>query len=235
MDFKKSFVVLELAYLSGQVSGDVIKKARGGVYRDNPINRKLGRVGLRYGHSTLEKFYKTQAKLHEDFTEYVNDVIRDTGGEMVIAPLKSFKRVTEKVEEDYGGDFRKVKDVLRSTAVFESVEECERFYEKFFKEQEVTKAHIDFKTEGYQGANIVVVYKGYNVEVQVNTALNMALKDNFNSPMIQRAEEILREAGVRPNMGHKYYEVFRKAKSKDLKVYSDKLMTRYYEQRRKFL
>lgn len=48
-DIVKSLQVLEIAYQNGQISLDVLEKARTGVYADNAENRRLKRVGQKYG------------------------------------------------------------------------------------------------------------------------------------------------------------------------------------------
>jgi hypothetical protein len=44
-----SLSIIEKAYELGQVDKDVLNKARSGVYKDTPYNRKHGRVGVRFG------------------------------------------------------------------------------------------------------------------------------------------------------------------------------------------
>lgn len=44
-----SLSIIEKAYELEQVSEDVLNKARSGVYKDTPYNRKHGRAGVRFG------------------------------------------------------------------------------------------------------------------------------------------------------------------------------------------
>jgi len=52
---KSELATLEKAFDSGLISEDIIQKARTGVYADNSVNRKLKRVGQKYGSDKKEE------------------------------------------------------------------------------------------------------------------------------------------------------------------------------------
>lgn len=80
----KSINILLESYIEDKIDDDVLCKAMSGVYSDTPENKKLGRVGQKYGSKQEEKTGKESKVTGVDFEylkrfnlneEYVNKLI----------------------------------------------------------------------------------------------------------------------------------------------------------------
>jgi hypothetical protein len=223
-----------------------LEKARTGIYKDNPENRRLNRVGQRYSlEESIEEFRENQVKIQDDYSNFINEIASEFDGVAIVAPPKSLDRLKEKVNEDYKGDFKKAKDILRSTIVVDrdKVQGLMDSFAKRFnnknKENFAVKAIADFENEGYQGGNFVVEFKGYAVELQVNTPVNIALKDGDaflqEHPALKNTYQMLKDSGIEVGGGHKYYEKLRsKDTKKEDKPLIEKMMIEYYSKRLAF-
>jgi hypothetical protein len=215
------------------INPDVIK-ARAGIYKDTAENRSKHRVGLRYGSQNIEKFYEQSVKRISDLKDILESH-KNENTDYILAPPKRMERIKEKIETDYSGDFRKIKDIIRSTIICKNVEECKKVYNKLNKEHKIIKAFFDFQSKTYQGANIVINLKGVPAEIQINTPVNIALKENIDHPALKSTFEILKQSGIKPGMGHKYYEIWRKnTPDSPTALQVNQHMVRYYGQRELF-
>jgi len=216
---------------------DIIEKSPAGVYVNNPKNKKLGRVGARYGTSkTAGEYYGKTVKHFKEYSNAINNIASELGGVAIVAPPKKLERVQYKAKHEYGGDFKKVKDILRSTIVIgrsKALELCDTIRKKY----PCVKAYVNFSSEGYQGANFVFSFKGFPVELQVNTPVNMVLKQGHDdNPALKNAYDMINSAGIPTGLGHKYYEKLRQAGlSEETNTIGTNLMNKYYNYRELFM
>ena len=78
--------------------GEEIEKARGGTYGNTPLNRKLGRVGQRYGKSSMDEDKKEGGKKEDDHLllkkmlgEKMYNLTSDEKKEELINKIKNYK------------------------------------------------------------------------------------------------------------------------------------------------
>lgn len=186
----------------------------------------------------FENYYSKMAAKHADFSKLTHEIAAMVGGDPIVAPVKSKERSKAKVEKDYNGDFSRLKDVLRSTIVVKDPAQIKEKVATLFDthSDKIEKFFVDFDSTGYQGANVVMRMGGAPVEVQFNTPINLALKDPASdNPLVQREIQALKEHGVAPGFGHKFYDQLRKlpSGSDDYKKVEDK-MNKYYSFRNYF-
>ncbi len=158
----------------------------------------------------FDKFYKTVAGKNDAFKDFCQDIADKVGGELVMGPVKDKNRAKAKVDKDFGGDYSKLNDVVRSTIILKTPHQVHRAMKKVFQENEdkVEKFFADFKSEGYNGGNMNLrMPDGTPTEIQFNTPINLALKDTIiDHPLINRERDKLTEGGVIPGKGHDFYE-----------------------------
>lgn len=158
----------------------------------------------------LDHFYKHAASQNDKFQSFAKDLSDLVGGELVMGPVKKLDRVKPKVEKDFGGDYSKLNDVLRCTIMMKSSDHVIKGMKKFFQQhnKKIQKFYFDFESEGYNGGNVVLrMPDGVPVEIQFNTPINMALKDNVvEHPLIEKEREKIKDHGIIAGMGHKFYE-----------------------------
>lgn len=160
----------------------------------------------------FENYYTKMIAKHAEFSKLVHDVAAMVGGQPIVAPVKSLERSRDKVENVYGGDFSQLRDILRSTIILPDARSCE---EKVLAvaaayKDKVGRFYADFSSDGYQGANMHMDMGAAPVEIQFNTPINLALKDDFiQHPMIEKERQTLKEHGIAPGFGHKFYEQLR--------------------------
>lgn len=226
-----------------QTDQNNLEKARSGIYRNTPENKSLGRVGARYGSKNEDDFYNKQVNLHGKYKDFIEGFAEEVGAYALVSPPKGSKRLKEKIATDYNGDFSQVRDILRSTLIVDRdklestigtiLKKFDQANSKFFS----FKAHVDFTSTSYQGANFVIEFEGFAVEIQVNTPVNLAMKDNSfrGHPALKNTYEILEEAGVEAGAGHAMYEKQRSSSNKEEKMELENQMIEYYKNRYRFL
>ena len=206
---------------------------------EKQVSSKWKYIGKQKEHAkSFDEYYNFHAEYQDKFKEYINNLSERYNADTVVAPPKNKKRSQEKIDNEYKGDYTKLKDILRSTLVVQNKEDARKIYDDIIESKTLVKNAFDFDNDGYQSANVVFELDGRNVEVQINTPYNLALKDNndLGNPAIRRNIEILKDAGIKPGQGHKYYESLRNLK-KDTQRYQNvyKEMIQYYTEGRKTL
>ncbi len=212
-------------------------------------NKKTGRFERTYLSSTndketnlaLEKIKVAKAidtkllkadKAKEYIDEAADKIAKKYGDSVVVAkaPIKSRERAIEKTIKENGGNADKIKDLARNTIMPKD----KKVYQKVLDDMDARKDLVTRKDQhpedymGYEGIiyhvetpggliseTQVVTPKMIYGKMPVNEAKTLLGEDLFN--------QIKKESGVEPELGHKYYEQFRKLtiKEKEGKVGQD--------------
>jgi|GEM_PF-356821 len=130
--------------------------------------------------------------------------------------LKSVSRIAEKAANEYGGDYSRVKDIVRNTFVCPESKFKEVFagIDKNFEVIRRTERLKETDPLGYSGHLLNVKIKGGATgEIQVNTPQMIYGKDSEKSARAilgdDLFEKIKRKSGLEPGLGHDYYEQWR--------------------------
>jgi hypothetical protein len=140
--------------------------------------------------------FETQKRAPEDVSE---QEYAKPGGMLFIAPTKGLTRATEKVMNDYGGDWSRLKDAARCTIAVDTIAQVQDVVAKLRADgmivaQPAKDRYTDGPTKvGYRDVNMIIrAPNGHLTEVQVNTKAMMTAK----------------------NIGHDDYEVSRTLEGK---------------------
>jgi hypothetical protein len=204
-------------------------------------NKKTGRFERTYLSSNddkatnlaLEKIKVAKAidtKLikAEGAKTYIDDaadkIAKEYGDKVVVAkaPLKSRERAIEKAIKEYGGNSDKIKDLARNTIMPKDKKTQQSVLDDMDKRKDLV-TRKDQHPEDYMGYEGIIYHietpSGLISETQVVTpkmiygkmpteeAKKLLGDDLFN--------QIQKETGVKPELGHIYYEQFRKLSIKE--------------------
>lgn len=209
---------------------EYIIKAKSGVYKDNPENRRLHRAGLQYGQKKqqdsadankkdlelAEAKVKKVLAVKQNFDAVSQAVCQEVS--CIVSPtnIKRPIRIAQKMASD-NSTIDDIKDVIRNTFVVNSEADVDKVIEAISKHYKVVrvKHQTPDKFAGYSG-NIVNVElpNGEIGEMQVNTPQMI-----FGKEVERDARMILGDAlwerlkanagSLIPGLGHKMYEVLR--------------------------
>jgi hypothetical protein len=120
------------------------------------------------------------------------------GGFLLLAPVKSERRSTEKVNADYGGDWRKLGDVARASICVDTVGELHKVVAK------MREAGIEFAKAPKDRINspTEVGYRDLMTHVKMPNGVVVELQLHLKTMMVAKVE------------GHKPYEVMRSLDAK---------------------
>jgi len=117
------------------------------------------------------------------------------GGVLMIAPLKGEERASQKVAQDYGGDWSRLKDVARCSLVVDSLKDVDDVIDRLMAEGMIPgqppKNRYKGKPtdEGYRDVNYIVrAPNGHLFELQINTKAMVEAKSKGH-----KAYEVTRE------------------------------------------
>lgn len=145
---------------------------------------KLGRVG-REQYGTLLRKVAGKMKLSTSLAtpdDLKGGAVTDGKSYLFLGPLKSQKRATEKVMNDYDGDWTRLKDMVRATIAVETVDQVREAVKELeaagIKLAAKPKDNIStVKPEGYRDLNLLVMLpNGMPAELQINVKAMVAAK-----------------------------------------------------------
>ncbi|MFL0798001.1 MAG: hypothetical protein K6L73_10995 [Cellvibrionaceae bacterium] len=135
-------------------------------------------------------------------------------GKTAKAPIKSRDRAIQKINDDYGGDPTRIKDLARNTIIVPS-DKVNLVVAELSKRGAKVKV-IDGSVDplGYSGVNSTISTKaGVSGEIQVNTPEMIYAKESEAVARVLLGDELYNSIGVKSEMpgghGHKYYEQWR--------------------------
>jgi uncharacterized Zn-binding protein involved in type VI secretion len=179
---------------------------------------KLARLGNRNPAAKTERdladMLRKAPAAKEELDGIATGIADRVGGTVAKAPIKSQARALEKINNDYGGDASRIKDLARNTIVVPK----ERIPEAtaLLRERGVAIKEIAATPEslGYSGVNgTMKTSTGLTGEIQVNSPEMIYAKESpANARAIlgdARYDEIAGRVGVPGGRGHALYEDYR--------------------------
>lgn len=145
---------------------------------------------------------------------------------LMIGPLKTYKRASEKVEKEYEGDWSLVLDMVRSSIIFTTEEQLNLVVEKFESRQEenITDANnigvyssndsavqtIEWKTVRFKNryAQQNIAAGGYR-DALFNIQVEVKMRNNTVWSHICEVQLHMLDMYVHKEADHKFYEYFR--------------------------
>jgi len=150
---------------------------------------------------------------------------------------KDAGRATEKVMQDYGGDWWRIKDLARCTIVVDSrakalqaVAECESFFRPVNGWSYVETKHPPQKPDGYSDWKVIVSRHGSKAEVQINTKSMIYAKDMPFFLQTCAADLSMMKAtyALPGGLGHWFYEIARTNRGLPMEAAADAAGIPYY-------
>ncbi len=108
----------------------------------------------------------------------MHQIARAMDGKALLPDIKSVARSLEKIEDNYGGDASKLKDILRGTVEVRSQADYDAAIEQVKKHFTVTDIDAEPKISGYSDVNMKVEINGCPAEIQINTARMLRAKES---------------------------------------------------------
>lgn len=180
------------------------------------------------GLENLESEVRKRIALAPDATSYIDDIGKSIVGKrtdmkLAQAPPKGYKRILEKTIEEYDGDINKVTDIARNTVVVYNKKAGDDAIRALSKRSDLArepKIQTPDKFMGYEGAIInIKTPNGLVSEVQVVSPKMIYGK---STPEFSRSvlgeklfQQIAKETGLEPGLGHKIYERVRSLEKTD--------------------
>lgn len=151
--------------------------------------------------------------MHNDFITKTNDTGKKNGADVYVGPPKTADRITQKANNDYGGDVTQVRDANRATfAVGDPVRQLPEILESirrnFGEPTRIKDNYSDAPDTAFK--KIIVNYKtaaGHEAEIQITTpemwdarktfgghALYKKIRDGEGSPLDRQVMDALYQA-----------------------------------------
>jgi hypothetical protein len=122
----------------------------------------------------LARMYLTAERIKPEFDAVNRKIAESVGGKWEPASLKGSPRAVEKTIDDYAGDVRNLKDLVRGTIVVNSVDDVPKVIEAVGAKYPIEKAgfrnFLDRNvkpSDGYRDAKMNVVVNGQKTELQI--------------------------------------------------------------------
>ncbi|MCD5973951.1 PAAR domain-containing protein, partial [Pseudomonas quasicaspiana] len=176
---------------------------------------KLAKLGKPNNPSrTFEEVYAKAPAAKAEIDNIADQIAAQYGGKVAKAPIKSEARALEKINNDYGGDATRIKDLARNTIIVES-DQISAVTAELGKRGANVKV-IDGATNemGYSGVNSTMQTRaGIPGEIQVNSPEMIYAKEPEPLARILLGDDtynaVAAKTDVPGGLGHKYYEDFR--------------------------
>lgn len=162
----------------------------------------------------FEDVYAKAPAAKAEIDKIADEIAQQFGGSVAKAPIKSRERALEKINNDYGGDPTRIKDLARNTIIVDeknikSVTEQLRAKGANVKVVDGTKDPL-----GYSGVNSVLTTKaGISGEIQVNSPAMIYAKEPETLARTLLGDslydEISKQSGEVGGGGHSLYEKWR--------------------------
>ncbi|WP_339533364.1 PAAR domain-containing protein [Pseudomonas mucidolens] len=163
---------------------------------------------------TFEEVYAKAPAAKAEIDTIADEIAAQYGGKVAKAPIKSEARAREKIDNDYGGDATRIKDLARNTIIVES-DQIGAVTAELGKRGANVKV-IDGATNemGYSGVNSTVQTRaGIPGEIQVNSPQMIYAKEPEPLARVLLGDDtynaVAAKTEVPGGLGHKYYEDFR--------------------------
>lgn len=123
------------------------------------------------------------------FDQINRDIAEKVGGTYKSAPIKGVDRVIEKSTAEYGGDVTKIKDLVRSTIIVDSIDKVDDAIKMISEKYEIDpktsrnlfNPNASASSDGYRDAKLnVMLDGGQTMEIQINTPQMIMAKDKVH-------------------------------------------------------
>jgi hypothetical protein len=162
----------------------------------------------------FDEVYSKAPAAKEEIDSMAKGIADENGGSVAKAPIKSEARAIEKINKDYGGDPKQIKDLARNTIVVDS-DKIGNVAAGLKSNGAVVKV-IDASADpmGYSGVNASVrTQAGIPAEIQVNSPEMIYAKEPESIARAQLGDaaydDIASKTGVQGGLGHTFYEQYR--------------------------
>ncbi|ROM68861.1 hypothetical protein BK653_12860 [Pseudomonas brassicacearum] len=163
---------------------------------------------------TFEEVYAKAPAAKAEIDTIADDIAAQYGGKVAKAPIKSEARAREKIDNDYGGDATRIKDLARNTIIVES-DQINSVAAELGKRGANVKVIDGAANEmGYSGVNSTMQTRaGIPGEIQVNSPEMIYAKEPEPLARVLLGDDtynaVAAKTQVPGGLGHKYYEDFR--------------------------
>jgi hypothetical protein len=157
----------------------------GAVEKSNLMAQSILPTGVKYeplkklpvqSQDELARMYLTAERIKPEFDAVNRKIAESVGGEWQAPSLKGSARAVEKSIDDYKGDVRNLKDLVRGTIVVNSVDDVPKVIEAIRAKYPIEKSgfrnFLDRNVtpaDGYRDAKMNVVVDGQKTELQITT------------------------------------------------------------------
>jgi hypothetical protein len=162
----------------------------------------------------FDEIYAKAPAAKAEVDAVADDIARGADGRVAKAPIKSRARALEKINNDYGGDPTRIKDLARNTIVVRSDRIDSVANELAARGAKVKRVDAASNPMGYSGVNATLPTKsGLTAEIQVNSPEMIYAKEPepIARSILGDAEydAISAKTGVPGGQGHALYEQYR--------------------------
>ncbi|MCC7144235.1 MAG: ParB N-terminal domain-containing protein [Candidatus Eisenbacteria bacterium] len=219
---------------AGEAYLDSLRK-RGRLRQAEELARQFGpgieRADVQLGqelaqYASLDQLYELSQERLTRFQADIRALAKAFGGTAITPGLKSKQRAAKKVQADYRGDARRIKDVMRATIVVDSTEEVGAVLRRLVSTHEQIGEARDLweagrlPLDGYRDAKVVLNFEGVPAEVQINIGEMVQAKEALHWAYEKRDEIARRAAEEDRPLTDKEIEAILKLNARMVEVYS---------------
>jgi len=162
----------------------------------------------------FESVYAMAPAAKIEIDNMADEIAAKYGGKVAKAPIKSQNRAIEKINNDYGGDATRIKDLARNTIVVQP-DKVDDVVGELAKRGANVKVIDGAKDPlGYSGVNSTVkTQTGLTAEIQVNTPAMIYAKEPESIARVMLGDDtygsMAAKTTIKGGQGHKLYEQWR--------------------------
>jgi uncharacterized Zn-binding protein involved in type VI secretion len=178
------------------------------------LGPKMARLAEPTTPKTFEEIYARAPAAKAEIDALADEIAAQYGGKVAKADIKSVERALEKINDDYGGDPTRIKDLARNTIIVESDQVHTVAAELSSRGANVKIIDGATNEMGYSGVNSTLQTRaGIPGEIQVNSPEMIYAKEP--EPLARALlgddtyDAVAAKTSVPGGLGHQYYEDFR--------------------------
>lgn len=122
-----------------------------------------------------ENLYSNVHNAQAELGQLMQNIAAQSGSQIIIPPVKSFQRASEKVATKFKGDASQITDLARASIVADNIQELMLSYQILAEQTQVVKQKNRFaepKASGYRDLNILVRLPNTGMIAEVQLHLN---------------------------------------------------------------
>lgn len=141
----------------------------------------------------LRELYDAAVAALPEFERAMRGLAAKVGGRLVMGPLKSVARAVEKILDEEGGDFGRLKDLVRGTIEVDTVEAVMRAADEIGKLETVGTSRNGYAPgyklppTAYRDVKANVLIGGHATEIQANLPAMIDAKERLAHPLYEQA------------------------------------------------